>query len=387
MAAPHANLRVLDTVEALDRWLLHVKEGRTERHLLIMGPPGKGKTLRLMRHFRPVTAADHPKSRRISDRLPVPYYHGRITPAKWYIRGWQHQDDPLLILNDPHIRPTDWGWESMLCQFLETAGEREIRWDLRSEISLSAADREEILQWFHEQGLPRSLRRQDEERDSDLSEALPELALWNEGDDEEKLGRTRWVVPSHYLTASQVILVANQLGRGWDRILSRLRGFWYEPSVDSMLEDMARWEPPVPGIILMSLRDWHRGGEIINLDLRKVEDAIEDLKLGEDWESPLARSFLPLADEELLMDVEMILAWLAHDRQARVGQEFTEAELYHALQQFRPDKEGGRGNERRHRALEYLVADGIIERGRPARRPGVLHGRSPGRGFRVLRLP
>jgi hypothetical protein len=340
-----------------------------------------------MRHFQPLTAADHPKSRRIKDRLPVPYYHGRITPGKWYIRGWQHQDDPLLILNDPHIRPTDADWESMLCQFLETVGEREIRWDLRSEISLSAADREEIQQWFREHGLPRSLRRQNEEGDSDLWESLPELALWNEGDNEKKGGRTPWVVPSHYLTASQVVLVANQLGRGWDRIMSRLRGFWFEPTVESMLEDLARWDPPVPKIILGLLRDWHRRGEIINLDLRRVDEAIEDLRLGEDWESPLARSFLPAADEELLMDVETILNWLADDRQAKVGQEFTESQLYHACQQFRPDKGGGRGNVRRHRALEYLVAEELVERCWPARRPGVLHGKSPGRGFRVLRLP
>jgi hypothetical protein len=386
-ASPHPNLRVLDTVEALDRRLLHVKEGRAERHLLIMGPPGKGKTLRLMRHFQPLTAADHPKCRRVQDRLPVPYYHGRITPGKWYIRGWQHQDDRLLILNDPHIRPTDADWESMLNQFLETAGEREIRWDLRSEISLSAADRSEILRYFLEHGFPRSLRRQAGGADPDLAESLPELAAWDEADEDDESGRPRLLIPSHYLTTSQVVLVANQLGRGWDRIMSRLRGFWYEPSVDSMLEDMARWDPPVPGIILTLLRDWHRRGEIINLDLRKVDEAIEDLRLGEDWESPLARSFLPAADEELMMDVGMILDWLVDDRKAQVGEEFTESQLYHALQQFRPDKGGGRGNARRHRALEFLVAEGIIERCRPARRPGVLHGKSPGRGFRVLRLP
>jgi hypothetical protein len=354
---------------------------------MVLGPPGKGKTMRVMKHFQPLTAADHPKCRRIKDRLPVPYYHGRITPAKWYIRGFQHQDDPLLILNDPYIKSTDSAWESMLCQFLETQGEREIRWDLKSGIGLDAGDQSEILRYFRTHGFPRSLRRQAGGADPDLVESLPELAAWDVGDEDEESGRTRLLIPSRYTTASQVILVANQLGRGWDRIMSRLRGFWYEPSVDSMLEDLARWDPPVPKIILGLLRDWHRRGEIINLDLRRVDDAIEDLRLGEDWESPLARSLVPAADDELLMDIESVLEWLAVDRQAKVREEFTEAELYHARQQFRPDKGGGRGNERRHRALEYLVAEEIIERCRPPRRPGALHGKSPGRGFRVLRLP
>src|SRR5262249_50489859 len=123
MASPHPNLRLLDRVEDLDRWLTHVQEGRCERHLLILGPPGKGKTLRLLRHFRPLTATDHPTTRHIADRLETPFYGGRVTPAKWYIRGWQHQESSHLILNDLHIKPTDTDWESMLCQFLEVSGE------------------------------------------------------------------------------------------------------------------------------------------------------------------------------------------------------------------------------------------------------------------------
>jgi hypothetical protein len=386
--SPHPDLRVLNTVDDLDRWLLHVKKRRADRHLLILGPPGKGKTLRLMHHFRPMTAADHPKCRHIPDRLPVPYYHGRMTPGKWYIRGWQHQDDPLLILNDLHIRSTDADWEAMLCQFLEVKGEREIRWDLRSEIRLTAADRDEIRQWLDEHGPPRNLRRPDEEEDedSDRWDPLPQLALWDERDDQKKKSPA-WVVPSHCRTASQVLLVANQLGRGWDRILSRLRGFWYDPSVESLLEDMARWDPPVPRIILEVLQNWHRHGEILDLDLRRVDDAIEDLQLGEDWESPLARSLQAAAHEELQQDAQTILNWLTDVYKARVGQDFTESQLYHACQQFRPDKGSGRGNLRRHRALEYLIVEGFLERWSPARRLGVLHGRPPGRGFRIVKLP
>ena len=383
MASPHPNLRLLDTVEGLDRWLRHVQDGRCERHLLISGPPGKGKTLRLLRHFRPLTAADHPTTRHIADRLAAPLYGGRVTPAKWFIRGWQHQDDPLLILNDLHIRPTDMDWESMLCQFLEISGEREIRWDLRSAIGLSPADREEILRWFREHGLPRSLQRRDEDGgDESWRASLPELNLWEEMEQATKQGVL--AIPSHYTTCSQVVLVANSLGKGWDRIYSRLRGFWYDPTTDSLLEDMARWSPPVPPIILKLLRDWHRRGEIFNLDLRKIAEAIEDLRLGEDWESNLARSFLAEGDETFLMDVEGVLDWL-RDRRAKEGGIFTESQLYHDLQQFRPDRRSG--NERRHRALEYLIAEEIVERCWPARRPGVARGRSPGRGFQVLKMP
>jgi hypothetical protein len=350
---------------------------------MIMGPPGRGKTLRLLKHFRPLTAADHPTTRHIEDRLPVPFYQGRVTPAKWFVRGWQHQEDQLLVLNDLHIRPTDASWESMLCQFLESEGEREIRWDLRSEIILSKADREEILRWFREHGLPQSLLRRDEdEDDGSWRESLPELTLWEEMEQATKKGVL--VVPSHYTTCSQVILACNQLGRGWDRIYSRLRGFWYDPTVDSMLEDMGKWYPPVPKIILKVLLDWHKKGEVVSLDLRKVAEAIEDMKLGEDWESHLHRSFTGESDQLVMMDVSAVLDWL-HDRQAKPGKVFTEGQLYHALQVFRPDRRSG--DERRHRALEVLVGEGIIERCWPARRPDVARGRSPGRGFRLLKTP
>jgi hypothetical protein len=84
------------------------------------------------------------------------------------------------------------------------------------------------------------------------------------------------------------------------------------------------------------------------------------------------------------MDVESILEWFKNKSGAKVGHEITESQLYHSLQQFRPDK--ARGNERRNRAIDYLAAEQILERCTPARRPSVVRGKSPGRGFRVLSL-
>jgi hypothetical protein len=60
-------------------------------------------------------------------RVECPVYSGRITPAKWYVRGWQHRLESLLCLNDVTIQRVDTAWESMLCQFLEAAGLRTIR--------------------------------------------------------------------------------------------------------------------------------------------------------------------------------------------------------------------------------------------------------------------
>ena len=52
-----------------------------------------------------------------------------MTPAKWFIRGWQHHLEPLLCLNDIHIRRVDPDWEAKW----------ETKWDER--LSAPAAKR------------------------------------------------------------------------------------------------------------------------------------------------------------------------------------------------------------------------------------------------------
>ena len=72
----------------------------------------------------------------LKGRVAGPIYSGRITPAKWFIQGWRRRLEPLLCLNDVAIRRVDTDWESVLCQFLEVAGPRTIRWDLKSRATL-----------------------------------------------------------------------------------------------------------------------------------------------------------------------------------------------------------------------------------------------------------
>ena len=86
-------------------------------------------------------------------RVEAPIYSGRMTPAKWFIRGWQHHLEPLLCLNDLSIRRVDPDWEAMLCQFLEAAGRRTIRWDLKGRAGLEPEDLREITRYLRRRGL------------------------------------------------------------------------------------------------------------------------------------------------------------------------------------------------------------------------------------------
>jgi hypothetical protein len=133
-----ARATIVRTFADMDAWMGAAVRGKIERHQLWLGRPGSGKTARLHRHIK--NRVEHDMFPGLQDRAEAPIYSGRITPAKWFIRGWQHHLEPLLALNDVSISRIDESWESMLVQFLETAGTRTIRWDLKSHPDLSAGD-------------------------------------------------------------------------------------------------------------------------------------------------------------------------------------------------------------------------------------------------------
>ena len=101
------------------------------------------------------------------------------------------------------------------------------------------------------------------------------------------------------------------------------------------------------------------------------------------WEDALRASFYTPADQQVQEDASNVLDWLI-GRGAKRGRAFTERDLYQDLGALR----GERNRARRSAALDYLVAQGWVERFHP---PAVLRpggrGRRPGPSFRVLRLP
>lgn len=424
---------VVRTFADFDLWLGHAVQGRSKRHQLWLGRPGKGKTARLHRHVR--NTVGHDPNPHLEGRVSAPIYAGRMTPSKWFIRGWQHRLEPLLCLNDLAIRRVDPDWESMLCQFLEAAGPRTIRWDLRGRAELEPEDRREIVRYLRRRGLldrftngswgeplegeerPSPPRRQEPRPEpSPYRESLPELDGYEEAyqqDTEEGepdssghfgdfledyvryLARRQQAIsefdgqvplrlPRSYDTESTVVLIANSLGdEGWERIYSRLRVLVWDPLVDEQVEDLRRWDPPVQGAILGVIESCHRRGEILNLDYRAVLDAADALKLGMPWEDALRASFSNPADQQVQEDASAVLDWLL-GRKAKQGRVFTERELYQEVGALR----GDRNRARRSATLDYLVALGWVERFLPPAvlRPG-RRGRRPGPSFRVLRLP
>jgi hypothetical protein len=101
------------------------------------------------------------------------------------------------------------------------------------------------------------------------------------------------------------------------------------------------------------------------------------------WEDALRESFYTPGDQQVQEDANDVLDWLVH-KNAHVGQDFTERELYQDVAALR----GDRRKARRSSALDLLVAQGWIERFEPPAvlRPGC-SGRRPGSSFRVLVLP
>ena len=203
MADYHSGTRIVRRFADLDLWLGHAVQGRSKRHQLLLGKPGKGKTARLHRHVRNTIGHDlFPKQ---PGRVAAPIYSGRITPAKWFVRGWQHHLEPLLCLNDVSIRRVDEAWESMLCQFLEFEAKRTIRWDIKGRMDVDAEDRENIIRYLRRNGLlERFLREQrrqlKDDRESweqkpvsdserfEFRQSLPELDDFEDaygGDEEE----------------------------------------------------------------------------------------------------------------------------------------------------------------------------------------------------------
>jgi hypothetical protein len=382
-----------------DRWLGHVVQGRSKRHQLWLGKPGKGKTARIHRAVKNSVGSDLFPD--LTGRVMAPIYGGRVTPAKWYIRGWQHRLEPLLVLNDVDIRRMDTAWESLLCQFLESSGSRTIRWDLKSGASIDAVDHDSIARYLRKMGLLDEFLREQAESMPNRSEGdqawtycdtPSELNLYgssHEGEDgtaEPTADRApvRLVLPRSYETGTTVVLVANDLGHGTrGRIFSRLQTFEFDPLVDEQIDDIRTWFPPVPQAILAVIQACHRRSEVLNLDYRAVLNAAESLRLGENWEDPLRASFYATSNFHVQEDASNIIDWLVNQR-VRPGQEFTERQMYESVGSLR----GERNTARRSAALDLLVEEGWVERFRPptALRPGK-RGRRPGRSFRVLHLP
>lgn len=393
-----------------DLWLGHAVQGRSKRHQLWLGRPGKGKTARLHRHVK--NTIGHDLFPRLERRVAAPVYSGRITPAKWFVRGWQHHLEPLLCLNDVSIRRVDDAWESMLCQFLEVGGPRTIRWDTKTREDLDPEDRRDITRYLRQNGLlDRFLREQREhindrreerevEPDSrseqyQFRQSLPEMDDFERayGGDEEEADRLDSVVgsdrgplllPRSYDTESTVIMIVNNLGdEGWGRIFSRLRVFIWDPLPEEQIEDLQTWDPPVPGAILGVIESCHQKGEVLNLDYRAVLDAVEALALGMPWEDALRASFFARDDQQVQEDTSDVLDWLSR-KGAKAEQTFTERDLYQEIGSLR----GERNKVRRSAVLDYLITQGWIERSLP---PAVLtpgrRGRRPGMTFRILRLP
>ena len=321
-----------------------------------------GTTSRLHRHVQNSVGSD--MSPRLGGHVEAPVYSGRVTPAKWFIRGWQHRLEPLLCLNDVSIRRVDDAWESMLCQFLEASGPRTIRWDLRSGVTLTPSDSSEIVEYLRERGLLEQFLEgwADEEEDLDSIAIAPLLE-----------------VPSHYTTASTVVMIANTLGdEGWGRIFSRLRVFVWDPLVEEQIADMRTWNPPVPGAILGVIESCHRAGEVIRLDYRSIDHAADALRLGMSWEDSLRSSFYAPDDQQVLEDSVDVLHWLARKKVTV----FTERDLYQEVACLR----GDRNKSRRRAVLDYLIAAGWIDRDLPPAvvRPGQ-RGRRPSATYRVVR--
>ncbi|WP_210420383.1 hypothetical protein [Aquisphaera giovannonii] len=126
----------------LDRWPGHAVRGLSDRHQLWIGPPGKGKTARVHRDVAN-SICDDPFAG-MEGRVAAAIYTGRITAAQWFVRGWQHRLEPLLVLNDVTIGRGDAAWRDMLLQFMERPGRRTIRWDNRSGPKYGAEDLREI---------------------------------------------------------------------------------------------------------------------------------------------------------------------------------------------------------------------------------------------------
>jgi hypothetical protein len=402
----HPGRTVVRTFRDFDLWLGHAIHGRSRRHQLWLGRPGTGKTARLHRHVRNGVGADLFPGR--PGRVEAPIYAGTITPAKWFIRGWQHHLEPLLCFNDVSIRRVDATWEAMLCQFLERPGRRTIRWDLKTRASLAPQDQREITAYLRDRGLHGAFLREQREPDDEYGPAasgpragrrfrgsLPEIDDFERayGADEDDLDGAGsilgWAVealllPSAYDTEPRVILMANQLGDGtWQRIHSRLRIFEWDPTPDEMIADLRTWEPAVPAAMLAVIEACHARGEILRLDYRAAEDAVGDFRSGMPCEDALRASFYAPADVAVQEDADAILRWLA-DVRAQPGQTFTERVLYQDLPAFR----GSRNAARRSAALDYPVAQGWIARHLPPAvlRPGQ-RGRRPGPSFRMQGLP
>jgi hypothetical protein len=405
----HRGVTVVRTRAEFDRWLAHAVLGRSNRHQLWLGRPGKGKTARIHLHVKNTVGSDVFPDR--EGRVEAPIYSGRITPAKWFVRGWQHHLEPLVCFNDVSIRRRDEAWEAMLCQFLETCGPRTVRWDLKARAALDPEDEREIARYLKCKGLlaafedeqrKRAALEDDESEFLDLLEpasfpqSLPGLATHEHAfrsrggaedpvpDSFRRPARERLILPSSYETVSTMILIANDLGgEGWERTYSRLRVFRWEPLVDEQIEELKSWNPPLLGAILGVIEASHGQGEVLNLDYRAVLDANEALRLGMPWEDALRDSFFSPGDVQVQVDADAVLDWLLQKR-AGPGAKLTERDLYQEVGSLRGDK----NKARRSVALDYLAAQGWIERFQPPRalRPGI-PGRRPGMMFRVLRLP
>ena len=256
--------------EDFDRWLGHVVQGRSKRHQLWLGRPGKGKVARIHRAVQNSVGSDMFPD--LQGRVVAPIYGGRVTPAKWFIRGWQHHLEPLLVLNDIDIRRMDTSWESMLCQFIESPGPRTIRWDLKTGASIDGVDHDEIVAYLQKKGLlDKFLREQagssrnpsEDDEASTCYDLLPELNLFDPSyEGEQELAEpiadrapVRLILPRSYQTASSIVLVANDLGTGTrGRIFSRLQTFEFDPLVDEQVEDLKTWSPAIRGRFLVSSR-------------------------------------------------------------------------------------------------------------------------------------
>ena len=278
-------------------------------------------------------------SPKIKGRVEAPIYSGFVTPAKWFIRGWQHHLDPLLLLNDVDIRRGD-AWQSLLLQFLELPGRRTIRWDLKSKSELAPDDFREIVDYVSERSDLDQFLEEQKRADSStprLRASLPELEAFERayGDEEEEFdalsdqaaGQLR--LTRSYDTESTVVMVANTLGdKGWDRVYSRLNVFVWDPSVDEQLEDLRTWGSPVVLPAILSIIDaCHQRGEVLSLDYRAVLRASEALALAMPWEDPLRASFCTPSDAQVQDDANAVLNWLA-SKEARADQVFTEREMY-----------------------------------------------------------
>ena len=416
------------------RKLQAAAEGRARRHQLWLGPPGKGKTTGLHRFFRNTVGYD--LLPRLAGRVDAPIYGGTVKPAKLFFRGWQHHLDPFLIWNDLAIPRDSDEWLGMILQFCEHSDTRTIRWDLKTERGLGTATSREITNYLKERGLwPRFLeenrraieqetREEDESpptepdrdakdmdgRDPRFASSLPEIDRFevsrdrsdDERDREEdrpvmkrEPERSKLILPARYETSSTVIVCANNLGSiGWEPVYSRLRCYSYEPVIDDLIDELdnmgTHGDKRVPEAIMMVVKSAHRSGELLDMDLRTVLDAVEDFEIGEPWEDALRASFVAPAMVEILEYAQDVTEWLAEQekmtrtkQETIVGTTFTDRDLGQAVGSLR----GEQNKERRNRVLDYLASQGWIERHAPPAhvRPGV-KGRRTRWSFSVIRV-